>query len=125
MGYHVGRDSKISWTEHTFNPWHGCTKVSEGCAHCYAETFSRRIGLKIWGQGAERRTFGEKHWAEPLVWNAAAAKAGVMHRVFCGSMCDILASVSMRAGNGPRTGSSNGGVASSPPGGWASSDSGP
>ena len=31
-------ESKIEWTDYTFNPWWGCTKVSEGCTHCYAET---------------------------------------------------------------------------------------
>lgn len=86
----MGKNSEILWTEHTFNTHWGCTKISEGCAHCYAESFSKRVGFKIWGQDAERRTFGDKHWAEPLRWNAAAAKLGVMHRVFCGSMCDIF-----------------------------------
>lgn len=32
------KDSKIEWTTHTFNPWQGCTRVSPGCQHCYAET---------------------------------------------------------------------------------------
>ena len=35
----------IRWTTVTWNPVHGCTKVSEGCRHCYAETLSRRFGL--------------------------------------------------------------------------------
>lgn len=93
----LGRDSNIGWTEHTFNPWWGCTKVSPGCANCYAEKFSKRVGYSssgskfpIWGEHAERRFFGEEHWQEPLKWDAAARKLGVMHRVFCGSMCDIL-----------------------------------
>jgi protein gp37 len=91
------KDSKIEWTEHTFNPWWGCTKVSEGCAHCYAESFAKRVGFSatgskfpIWGDTARRRCFGEEHWQEPLQWQAEAAKPGVMHRVFCGSMCDIF-----------------------------------
>lgn len=33
----MGENSKIEWTDHTFNPWYGCTKVSPGCDHCYAE----------------------------------------------------------------------------------------
>lgn len=86
----MGETTEIIWAESTFNPWWGCSKVSEGCAHCYAESFSKRVGFKIWGRDAERRFFGEKHWAEPLRWDAAARKRGVMHRVFCGSMCDIL-----------------------------------
>ena len=33
----MGSNSKIEWCDHTFNPWMGCTKVSQGCANCYAE----------------------------------------------------------------------------------------
>jgi protein gp37 len=36
-------ESSIEWTEHTWNPVTGCTKVSPGCKHCYAETMSRRL----------------------------------------------------------------------------------
>lgn len=35
--------SRIEWTEHTWNPVVGCTKVSPGCKHCYAETMARRL----------------------------------------------------------------------------------
>ncbi len=35
--------SKIEWTEQTWNPIVGCTKISAGCKHCYAETLSRRL----------------------------------------------------------------------------------
>ena len=35
--------SSIEWTDATWNPVRGCTKVSPGCAHCYAETFSERF----------------------------------------------------------------------------------
>jgi protein gp37 len=35
--------SKIEWTDATWNPVTGCTKVSAGCAHCYAETFAKRF----------------------------------------------------------------------------------
>jgi protein gp37 len=34
----MAENSKIEWTDHTFNPWIGCTKVHAGCQHCYAET---------------------------------------------------------------------------------------
>lgn len=80
----------ISWTDHTFNPWWGCTKVSPGCKNCYAETFSARYGHDIWGPGKERRTFGAKHWAEPMKWDDAAARDGVRRRVFCASMADVF-----------------------------------
>jgi protein gp37 len=97
----VAENSKIEWTDHTFNPWHGCTKVSPACDHCYAEAFSRRIGFSeagskfpIWGKDAERRFFGDEHWNEPLKWNRAAEREGVRKRVFCGSMCDVMESYS-------------------------------
>lgn len=38
------KDSKIEWCDSTFNPWEGCTKVSPGCANCYAETRNARFG---------------------------------------------------------------------------------
>ena len=86
----MSANSKIEWTEHTFNPWWGCEKVSPGCTHCYAESFSKRVGFAIWGHGTERRYFGVKHWSEPVKWDNTARTLGVMHRVFCGSMCDVL-----------------------------------
>ncbi len=36
-------ESSIEWTEHTWNPVTGCTKISPGCKHCYAETMARRL----------------------------------------------------------------------------------
>lgn len=86
----MGEQTGIAWTDHTFNPWWGCTKVSEGCRNCYAETFSRRTGQDVWGAGKPRRTFGAKHWNEPFKWNAAAEKAGRRARVFCASMADVF-----------------------------------
>lgn len=88
----MGKDSKIEWTHHTFNPWWGCVKVSAGCQHCYAETLAKRTGHNIWGPwtSTTRRTFGDKHWAEPLKWNDDAAKAGERRRVFCASMADAF-----------------------------------
>lgn len=84
----MGEGSKIQWTDHTFNPWWGCTKVSPGCDHCYAEAFDHRLGGNHWGKGVARRVFGEKHWNEPRKWDAAARKAGARARVFCASMAD-------------------------------------
>jgi protein gp37 len=86
----MGEVTGISWCDHTFNPWWGCEKVSPACDNCYAESTSARYGFKIWGQDAPRRFFGDKHWAEPLKWNAAAAKDGVRRRVFCASMADVM-----------------------------------
>lgn len=86
----MGETTEIAWTDATFNPWWGCQRVSPGCEHCYAETFSKRVGLKVWGPQAERRFFGAKHWNEPVKWNAKAAKDGVRKRVFCASMADVF-----------------------------------
>lgn len=87
----MGENSRISWTDHTFNPWHGCVKVSPACDHCYAESFAKRIGQNVWGVDAPRRFFGDKHWNEPLKWNRTALKDfGRPARVFCASMADVF-----------------------------------
>lgn len=86
----MGADSDIQWTNHTFNPWWGCAKISPGCKHCYADSFSKRVGLQVWGQDAPRRFFGDKHWNDPRRWHKAAVKAGVRQRVFCASMADVF-----------------------------------
>jgi protein gp37 len=78
----------IAWTDKTFNAVWGCTKVSPGCAHCYADTLAERYGHDIWGKNKPRRTFGLKHWQEPLKWNRQAQEEGTRYRVFCGSMFD-------------------------------------
>lgn len=86
----MGQETGISWTHHTFNPWWGCTAISPGCDHCYAETFDKRVGGAHWGKDAPRRLFGDKHWNEPRKWNEAAQKAGERRRVFCASMADVF-----------------------------------
>lgn len=88
----MSANSAIEWTDHTFNIAWGCMKVSPGCQHCYADTLSRRYGHDVWGPAATtpRRTFGAKHWNEPLRWNAAAEREGVRKRVFSSSMCDVF-----------------------------------
>lgn len=87
------KNSHIEWTDHTFNPWEGCTKVSPGCVHCYAETRNKRFGggtAPNWGKGAPRRRTSVHNWNEPVRWNAAAAKDGTHPRVFCASLADWL-----------------------------------
>jgi protein gp37 len=88
----MGEQTAIAWTDHTFNPWWGCTKVPEcrECDHCYAETFDKRVGGAHWGPGKPRRFFKDAHWAEPEAWDRAAAAAGVRRRVFCASMGDVF-----------------------------------
>lgn len=86
----MGQATNISWTDHTFNIVWGCTQISPACAHCYAKSLSERWGYDIWGKDAERRTFGDKHWQEPLKWNRIAEKEQRRHRVFCSSMADVF-----------------------------------
>ncbi len=95
----MGANSEISWTDHTFNPWEGCTKVSPGCAHCYAEARDMRFTGGIhWGKGAPRRRTSAANWKQPLKWDREAApdlKAehpwfGPRPRVFCASLADWL-----------------------------------
>lgn len=99
------RQSQIEWTNHTFNPWLGCVKVSPACANCYAEKIARRFAKKwadkvevelstptVWGKNSDRLIYPFYHhkWSEPIRWNASAERRGVIERVFCGSMCDIM-----------------------------------
>ncbi len=86
----MGKDSRIEWTHHTFNPWWGCVKVSAACDHCYAETWAKRLGEDVWGPRSERRFFTDAHWKEPLRWNREAEAEGERRRVFCASMADVF-----------------------------------
>ena len=79
--------TKIEWADKTWSPWIGCTKVSAGCAHCYAESHAKRTGQAVWGPSGTRVKTSESYWKKPLAWNAAAAKAGTRLRVFP-SLCD-------------------------------------
>jgi protein gp37 len=89
----MAQNSKIEWTDHTFNPWVGCTNVSPGCDHCYAEAWSKRSGLVKWGDSPRRRT-SEAYWRAPLKWQAVAASYHAQHgrrqRVFCASLADVF-----------------------------------
>ena len=86
----MGKDSRIEWTHHTFNPWWGCVKVSAACDHCYAETWAKRLGEQVWGPKSERRFFSDAHWKEPLRWNKEALETKTRRRVFCASMSDVF-----------------------------------
>lgn len=88
----------IAWTDHTFNPWWGCVKVSPACDSCYAERDAHRYGFaegggngpELWGKGTERRRLSDAHWRKPLAWNEAARAAGRPALVFCASMADVF-----------------------------------
>jgi protein gp37 len=86
------KDSKISWTHHTFNPWRGCSRVSPGCVNCYAETMSHRnpAVLGEWGPNGTRVVASESMWRQPVKWDREAREAGQRRRVFCASMADVF-----------------------------------
>jgi protein gp37 len=93
----MSENSKIEWTDHTFNPWEGCTKVGPGCDHCYAETRNARYagGESInWGSGVPRRRTSESNWRKPVKWNADVdaffSEHGRRQRVFCASLADVF-----------------------------------
>lgn len=84
-------ETKIEWATHTINFWWGCTKVSPGCAHCYAEGLDARFhGGEHWGKGAPRKPRLEAARKEAMALNRRAAKLGVRYRVFGNSMNDWL-----------------------------------
>ena len=77
--------SKIEWTEETWNPITGCTKCSNGCIHCYAETFARR--LQAMGNPRYRNgfqvTLHEDLFEKPFEWKKPKL-------VFVNSMSDLF-----------------------------------
>lgn len=81
----MSENSSIEWTDATWNPVRGCTKISPGCKHCYAETFAERfrgVAGHPYERGFDLRLVPEK-LAEPLKW--AAPKT-----VFVNSMSDLF-----------------------------------
>ena len=77
--------STIEWTDATWNPVSGCTKISPGCAHCYAETLAERFrGVRghAYEQGFDLRVVPEK-LAEPLRW-------ATPRTIFVNSMSDLF-----------------------------------
>lgn len=91
----MSANSKIEWTDHTFNPWIGCAKVSPGCDHCYAENLmATRMHKVVWGPHGTRVRTSLANWREPLKWNARHeaffAEHGRRQRVFCASLADVF-----------------------------------
>lgn len=81
----MSTNSKIEWTDATWNPVRGCTKISPGCAHCYAETFAERfrgVPGHPYEQGFDLRLVPEK-LSEPLTWSKP-------QMVFVNSMSDLF-----------------------------------
>jgi protein gp37 len=81
----MGAKSSIEWTEATWNPLTGCTKISPGCKHCYAETMSKR--LKAMGQpnyvNGFQLTLQDRMLDLPLRWKKPQT-------IFVNSMSDLF-----------------------------------
>ena len=86
----MAENSKISWTNHTMNPWVGCQKTSPGCLNCYAQGINHRFGGNNWGPKATRRRTSAANWKGPVRWNKAAQGKMVKPKVFCASMADVF-----------------------------------
>jgi protein gp37 len=82
----VGETSKIEWTDATWNPWWGCTKVSPACTNCYAETLANRFYNGLW-RGQRRRM---QDWNVPAKVDRRGAREGRRLRLFVASMADIF-----------------------------------
>lgn len=81
----MAEHSKIEWTDATWNPVRGCSKISPGCKHCYAETFAERfrgVANHPYEQGFDLRLVPDKI-AEPLRWTEAKM-------IFVNSMSDLF-----------------------------------
>lgn len=78
-------NTRIEWTDATWNPVRGCTKITPGCKHCYAETFAERfrgVPGHPYTQGFDLRLVPEK-LADPFRWPKP-------RRVFVNSMSDLF-----------------------------------
>lgn len=114
----MAEQTRIAWTDHTFNPWIGCQRVAPGCEHCYAEAFAKRYHKAAWGPNGTRVKTSESYWRQPLKWNRESqggvcvecgippysngfvvdcdcGQVGACHelrrpRVFCASLADVF-----------------------------------
>lgn len=91
----MGENSAIEWTNHTWNPWIGCTKVGPPCDGCYAENLmATRYGRVEWGapgKGAGTRVrTAAGNWRKPFSWDREAKATGKRTFVFCASLADIF-----------------------------------
>lgn len=95
----MGADTKIAWTNHTFNFLRGCRhsvlddgSVSPACLVCYAERMSHRnpAALGEWGAGGRRVVGAESYWRQPVKWNADAEKAEAPAYVFTSALADLF-----------------------------------
>ena len=91
----MSETTNIEWCDSTFNPWIGCTRVSQACDDCYAarSTPARTLGV-AWGPGEPRRRTSDANWKMPEKWQRQAAEFRAEHgrrrRVFCASLADVF-----------------------------------
>lgn len=86
----MGEGTIIAWTDFTANFWQGCTKVSAGCAHCYAESLTKnRMGLDVWGPNKPRKPVAGV-WENVRKWNREAERSGDRKLVFVMSLGDFF-----------------------------------
>src|SRR6516162_709241 len=81
----MSQNTAIEWTDVTWNPIRGCTKISPGCAHCYAETFAERFRGVLghpYEQGFDLRLVPDQ-LSKPFLWPKP-------RRVFVNSMSDLF-----------------------------------
>src|SRR5437763_16823895 len=81
----MSQHSEIEWTDATWNPVRGCTKISPGCAHCYAATFAERfrgVPGHPYERGFDLRVVPER-LCDPLRWNRPKM-------IFVNSMSDLF-----------------------------------
>lgn len=89
-------NSGIEWTDHTWNPWIGCQKVSPACDRCYAETLvmtrmqNMPQGRPGWGPHGARVPTAERNWQYPHRWAREARQAAARPRVFTLSLGDFF-----------------------------------
>lgn len=92
----MAEHSQIAWTDHSFAPWFGCSKVSTGplgaCEHCYAEnmTVNRFRQVDGFGAGIPRVRSAASTWKQPLAWNRKAERDGTRPFVFCSHLSDVF-----------------------------------
>src|SRR5712692_7773486 len=98
----MGETTGITWTDHAFNPWIGCTAVSAECDNCYAWDLSEFRGWAEWGRGKARHL--TKTWPNPPKFNRKVERGdpftsewlppvreGTRRRlVFCASLADVF-----------------------------------
>jgi protein gp37 len=87
----MGETTAISWTDHTFNPWIGCSGSRPAASTATPRPWTSDGVKKLrWGPTAPRVRTSPANWKQPLKWNRKAAAEGVRRRVFCASMADVF-----------------------------------